>query len=107
MMIHTVPIEASLSRHILPSAGTLLGVCATLIGLVKLVGPKIGPTHVDQYAALTAVIFLTSAAASYVSIRHAHRPALSRRCELIADRCFMLGLVAITLIALLFAYEIV
>ena len=104
---HITPAEASLSRRILPSAGTLLGVCITLIGLVKIIEPKIGPSRVDEYAALTALVFLASAIASYISIRHAANGRLSRRCEAIADQCFMAGLVAITLIALCFAYEII
>ena len=34
------PGDTPLSRHILPTAGTLLGVCATLIGLVKVIEPE-------------------------------------------------------------------
>jgi hypothetical protein len=101
------PDEHSLARHILPNAGTLLGVCTTLIGLVKILEVRIGPSRVDEYAALAALLFLTSAITSYISIRHGAHPALSRRCEAIADLCFMIGLVAITVIATFFAYEII
>ncbi len=41
-----------LSKHILPNSGTLIGVCATLIGLVKVAEAHIGPSRVDEYAAL-------------------------------------------------------
>lgn len=101
------PNNTTVSGHILPCAATLLGVCATLIGLVKVVEGRIGPSRVDEYAALAGLVFLGSAIASYVSIRHQDRPKLSRRCEIVADQCFMVGLVAIMVIALLFAYEFV
>ena len=101
------PNNTTVSGHILPCAATLLGVCATLIGLVKVVEGRIGPSRVDEYAALAGLIFLCSSVASYVSIRHQDRPKLSRRCEIVADQCFMAGLVGITVIALLFAYEFV
>ena len=51
----------SLSSHILPVSGTMIGVCTTLIGLVKLASTKHGVSHVDEYAALVAVTFPASA----------------------------------------------
>jgi hypothetical protein len=102
-----VAAEPPLSRHILPTAGTMIGVCATLIGLVKVAEAHMGPSRVDQLAALTLVIFLASAIASYVSIRRPGASVWGRRCERIADQCFMAGLVAITLIGIFFAYEII
>jgi hypothetical protein len=97
----------TLSKHILPSSGTMIGACATLIGLVKVVEGRIGPSRVDEYAALVSLLFLASAIASYVSIRHSNRPYLSGRCELVADQCFLLGLVGIAVVTLFFAYEII
>ncbi|CCE10706.1 putative membrane protein [Bradyrhizobium sp. STM 3843] len=96
-----------LASHILPVSATMIGVCATLIGLVKLAEAKLGPSHVDEYAALTAVIFLASALASYLSIRFSERPRVSARIERIADLIFLVGLVGITLVATLFAYEVI
>jgi hypothetical protein len=96
-----------LASHILPVSATMIGVCATLIGLVKLAEAKLGPSHVDEYAALTAVIFLASALASYLSIRFSERPRVSARIEQIADIIFLVGLIGITLVATLFAYEVI
>lgn len=59
----------SLASHILPVSGTMIGVCATLIGLVKLAESKHGSSHVDEFAAVAAVTFLASALTSYLSIR--------------------------------------
>ena len=97
--------DGMLSRHILPTSATMIGICTTFIGLVKVAEAKIGPSHVDEYAALTALLFLTSAALSYLSIRYARRTRFSARCEKAADMIFLAGLFSITLIAMLFAYE--
>jgi hypothetical protein len=97
----------ALSKHILPSSGTMIGVCATLIGLVKLAEAHIGPSRVDEYAALASLLFLASAIASYISIRHYDRERISERCETIADQCFLLGLIGLAVITLFFAYEVI
>jgi hypothetical protein len=97
----------SLASHILPVSGTMIGVCATLIGLVKLAERKHGTSHVDEYAAMTAVTFLASALTSYLSIRFSDRTNLSLQIERMADAIFLCGLIGITLVATLFAYEVI
>ena len=97
----------SLASHILPVSGTMIGVCATLIGLVKLAEAKHGTSHVDEYAAIAAVTFLASALTSYLSIRWSGRTRLSVRVEQVADMIFLCGLVGITVVATLFAYEVI
>ncbi len=103
--INSIAGEGTLSRHILPTSATMIGICTTFIGLVKIVEAKIGPSHVDEYAALAALLFLASAALSYLSIRYARRARFSGRCERTADVVFLAGLFSITVIAILFAYE--
>jgi hypothetical protein len=97
----------ALASHILPVSATMIGVCATLIGLVKLAEAKHGSSHVDEYAALASVMFLASALTSYLSIRYSQRAGLSYRIEQIADLIFLGGLIGITLVATLFAYEVI
>jgi hypothetical protein len=96
-----------LSGHILPNSTAMVGVCVTAIGLVKLLEGRIGPSHVDEYCAVTAIIFSTSAILSYVSIRMETMPNSKGVLERLADFCFMLGLAALTGIAVLFAYEVI
>ncbi|MFE1601310.1 hypothetical protein [Methylobacterium sp. ID0610] len=96
-----------LSQHILPSAATMIGVCTTLIGLVKIIEERIGPSHVDEYAALTALLFLGSSMASYLSMRWSGEERLSARLEGAADICFLIGLPSLSVISVLFAYEAV
>jgi hypothetical protein len=95
-----------LSGHILPNSTAMVGVCVTAIGLVKLLEGRIGPSRVDEYCAVTAIIFAASAILSYVSIRM-ETPNSNGVLERLADFCFMLGLAALTGIALLFAYEVI
>jgi hypothetical protein len=97
----------SLSHHILPASGTMIGICMTLIGLVKVTELKGTQSNVDEYAALATLIFLMSAVCSYLSLRFEHREGLSRRFELFADQCFLVGLVAVVMIGVLFAYAVI
>ena len=83
----------------------MVGICTTLIGLVKIVENRIGPSHVDEYGGLAALLSLVSALASYLSIRLSSQGRVSAWCERIADLFFMVVLVSLTLIALLFADE--
>jgi hypothetical protein len=53
------------------------------------------------------VTFLASALTSYLSIRWSDRTQLSVHIEGIADAIFLCGLVGITLVATLFAYEVI
>ncbi|MCX7308904.1 MAG: hypothetical protein NTZ72_13580 [Afipia sp.] len=97
--------ERALSRHILPTSATMIGICTTFIGLVKVAESKMGPSHVDEYAALAALLFLISAGSSYLSIRYSQHMRLGARYERVADMLFLGGLFSITFIAMLFAYE--
>src|SRR5215470_1638631 len=97
----------TLASHILPVSGTMIGVCVTLIGLVKLAEARHGSSHVDEYAALAAITFLASALTSYLSMRYADREKLSIRIERFADTIFLWGLIGITVVATLFAYEVI
>jgi hypothetical protein len=85
----------------------MVGVCVTAIGLVKLLEGRIGPSHVDEYCALTAIVFAASAILSYLSIRVETFANSAGLIERLADFCFMLGLAALTAIAVLFAYEVI
>jgi hypothetical protein len=99
--------DVGLSGHILPVSATLMGVCVTLVGLVKVAEAKMGPSHVDEYAALAAIAFLVCSISSYLSMRYSANDRLSYRLEQVADVIFVAGVIGITLIATLFAYEVI
>jgi hypothetical protein len=96
-----------LARHILPASSTMIGICTTLIGLVKILEGGSGASQVDECGAIVGAAFLLSAVLSYLSIRLADgRPSLSHRCERVADVFFLLGLVSLVAVAALFAFEV-
>jgi hypothetical protein len=82
----------------------MVGICTTLIGLVKIIEDRIGSSHVDEYGGLAALLFLVSALASYLAIRLSDRGGVSAR---IADLTFVAGLVSLAVIAVFFAYEVI
>lgn len=83
----------------------MVGVCLTGIGLVKLLERQSGPSMVDEYLAITSVLYCLSAVLSYASIRWAgKRRAL--RFERIADYIFTLGMLATAAICVVFAFDL-
>jgi hypothetical protein len=83
----------------------MIGVCTTVIGLVKVVEVHLGPSRVDEYVGLVSLLFVTSAIASYLSLRYPAGTHASVRFERAADISFMIGLLSLVIVGLLFAYE--
>jgi multisubunit Na+/H+ antiporter MnhF subunit len=97
--------DNNLSGHILPTSGAMLGVCMTVISIVKLTQSNRGfASWVDDVLALDALIFLTSSIFSYLSIRSKSKKVYF---EDIADKMFMLALILMGASVLLLTYEIV
>jgi flagellar motor component MotA len=95
------------ATHVLSTAGTMLGVTATLVGLIKLLESQTHPRQVDELAGAVVVLFLLAAIASYASIRLEYRAEkLSRRSERIADVAFVLGLLSLAGLTILFAWQV-
>jgi len=97
--------RSDLARHILPSSGTMIGICATMIGLVKILEGQNGPSYADECGAVIALIFVVSAVMSYLAIRMASRARLSHLLEKIADLSFLLGLASIAGVVALWTFE--
>ena len=102
---HAGARATDLSKQILSSSGTMIGLCTTTIGLIKIVEGRIGPSNVDILIALLCVMFLGSSLLSYASIRTARLHTWSARLESVADSLFISGLIAIVGLILLFALE--
>ena len=83
----------------------MLGVCMTVISIVKLTQTNRGIAYwVDDLLAFDALVFLVSAIFSYLSIRSNSKKIYF---EDIADKFFMLALVFMGLAVLLLTWEIV
>lgn len=92
-----------LPHHILPTSAQLIGVCMTVISLVKLLHLGGIGSALDKVLAITTVFFMVSAALSYLSMR---RPQ-SEYMEKYADQFFMLGLLSLGGCAVLLAFELI
>ncbi len=95
----------NLSHHILPAASTMVGVCMTVISIIKLVGTRSFP-YIDHMLAIASLLFLLSSAFSYYSIRHENEYRLSATVENVADLAFMTGLAIMTIVVFTLVYKI-
>jgi hypothetical protein len=79
-----------ISRHIVPTAATMVGVCMTVISIVRLMELTANmSTIIDDILAIDSAVFLASCALSYVSLRSKLN---SSRLERSADLLFLGGL---------------
>ncbi len=99
--------DEQLQDRILSTSGTMVGVCATLIGLVKVVEHGRPASHVDEYAGCAAVIFVFSAFFAYLAIRSPRKGRVHGAFGSIADLLFVCGLITLAAISLMFAYDLI
>ncbi|MEI6744624.1 MAG: hypothetical protein WCL34_01600 [Methylococcaceae bacterium] len=93
-----------LTHHILPNSATMVGVCIMVISIVKGMPPDAVNYFIDKALAIDCVLFMTSALFSFLSIRlEKSTIGLERLAEVI----FIFGLVSMTIIAVIFSFEIV
>ena len=99
-------LEADISVQIFSVSAALVGVCLTVIGVIRIVisTSKLN-TVVDDFLAADAVLFLISCLLSYWALR---TRSLRRmyRVERIADTVFLLGLFLMVLICSGIVYAI-
>jgi hypothetical protein len=96
--------NSELSHHILPNSATMVGVCITVISIVKGMNPGVTNFLIDKALAIDSILFMISALLSFSSIRaQQSNVALERWAELL----FLIGLVSMTLITVIFSFEIV
>ncbi len=92
-----------LSQHILPTSAQLVGVCVTVISLVKVLHIGQGGALLDKLLAIDALFFTISSVLSYLSLRRGKFAHL----EEYADQFFILGLVELGVCAVFLAFEII
>lgn len=99
-------LEADISVHIFSVSAALVGVCLTVIGLIRVVisTSKVEST-VDDFLAADAILFLFSCVLSYWALR-TRSLCRMHRVERIADAIFLSGLFLMVLICSFVAYAI-
>ncbi|HQO28327.1 MAG TPA: hypothetical protein PKY22_02205 [Accumulibacter sp.] len=99
-------MRPNLSQHILPNSSMMLGVCMTVISIIKVVGVRHGQNKIAEAFALDSVFFLVSAVLSYASMRFEARTERAVSLEKFADGSFVAGLLFMTCAGFVLAYEI-
>lgn len=98
------PKNNDLSHHILPNSATMVGVCIMVISIVKSLPADTVNYFIDKALAMDSLLFMISALFSFLSIRLEHSEL---RFERWAEMVFIVGLVSMTIITLVFSFEIV
>lgn len=96
--------SSDISQHILPTSATMVGVCITVISIVRVMEVHGAvSTIIDDLVALDGAMFLVATILSYTSIRS---PGLGRRIERFADLVFLAALAFMVVASFLLAWEI-
>jgi hypothetical protein len=86
----------------------MVGVCMTVLSLLKLLEGNTRSSYIDELIAIDSVIFAMSALLSYASMRFEARGNLLRqlsiRAEKVSDGIFMLGLLLLCVAAIGLGY---
>lgn len=92
------PLEEDISIHILSVSAAMVGVCLTVIGLIRIV-ITIGKfdTIADNLLAVASLIFLVSCFCSYWALRTRGTRRM-QRLERIADAAFLVGLLIMVVV---------
>jgi hypothetical protein len=96
--------DRNIDTHILSTAGTMVGICLTVISILKIAQLKNGfITLADEILAFDAWMFLLSATFSYLSIRSR---TTSSKLEEIADKLFISALIIMCLAIFIITVEV-
>lgn len=96
-------VGGGLSAHILPTSATMIGVCMTVLSIGHLGPGGTWRVIVDKVLAVDALVFLVSAAMSFMAMRAPQRRA---RHEARAEAIFIAGLALLALVAVMLAFAI-
>jgi hypothetical protein len=95
--------NSDISKHILPTSATMVGVSITVVSLVRLLEVHAGiETIIDDVAAVAAVTFLLSVFLSFMSLRTPDGAWGERYASLV----FLFGLLLLVGCGLMLAWEL-
>jgi hypothetical protein len=101
------PLEEDVSIHILSVSAAMVGVCLTVIGLIRIV-ITLGTfdTIADNLLAVASLIFLISCFCSYWALRTRGTRRM-HRLERIADALFLFGLLLMVIVCGIVAFAMI
>jgi hypothetical protein len=99
-------LEEDICIHIFTVSSAMVGVCLTVIGLVRVV-ITLGKadTVADDLLAADALLFLISCFVSYAALRSRRAPRM-RQLERVADSVFILAMIVMVAICAFLTYAI-
>ena len=97
------PASSGLSAHILPTSATMIGVCMTVLSIGHLAPGGEWRFVIDKLLAADALLFLTSALLSFMSMRSRRSDG---RLEARAEVVFIMGLALLAFGAVILAFAI-
>jgi fucose 4-O-acetylase-like acetyltransferase len=101
-----ITLEEDLCIHIFTVSAAMVGVCLTVIGLIRIVITiQRNDTLADDLLAADALLFLTSCIMSYVSLR-TRKVRRMHRVERIADMIFLAAILLMAGVCLFITYAI-
>lgn len=101
-----INLEEDLCIHIFMVSAAMVGVCLTVIGLIRIVITlQNADTLADNLLAIDALLFLTSCILSYWAIR-TRKVRRMHKVERIADLVFVAAMVLMTVMCLFITYAI-
>lgn len=99
-------LEADISIHIFTVSAAMVGVCLTVIGLLRIViTAQKSDTFADDILAFNALLFLTSCLSSYWALRKRNKHRM-HRLERVADLLFMLAMLVMAFACLFITYAV-
>ena len=104
---HDAVLEEDISIHIFTASAAMVGVCLTVIGLIRVIQSfKEKVTLTDDLLAFDALLFLLSCLLSYWALRTRHVRRMYR-VERLADSLFIVGLILMVVVCSLIVYTLV
>lgn len=95
-------VETSISVDVFSVSAAMVGVCLTVIQLIKMNGTQSPNTIVDEILALDAIVFMVACVISFLALKSKRHSRFKKIMENIGDGCFLLAIstmvVAITLV---------
>jgi hypothetical protein len=99
-------LQDEISIHIFSVSAAMVGVCLTVIGIIRVIATVEVGTVIDDLLALDAIFFLASCLIAYGAMRWRARKR-GRWLERVADGLFIVALSMMAVICGLIAYSVI
>ena len=85
-------VDAGISVDVFSVSAAMVGVCLTVIQLIKMNGTQAAHTIADELLAFNAILFLTTCLVAFLALKNKRHSQLKKRLENVSDACFLLAI---------------